>query len=243
MRFALGGGPAALYRGVSAAEEPDVPIDLSRHENVYVLTMDDGDNRFNSTSLARINALLDEVAAAEGPAALVTTGTGKFYSNGLDLDWVMGDGADLTFPELAMESQRLFARTLTFPLPTVAAINGHCFAAAAMWALAHDYRVMRADRGFWSLPEADIRIPFTPGMASLIRARLTPQVAHEAMTTAHRYGGEAAAAAAIVDRAVPEDAVLPTAIEWAAGLAGKDRATVAAIKQGMYESVVKSLLG
>ena len=39
-------------------------------------------------------------------------------------------------------------------------------------ATAHDFRVMRADRGFWCLPEADIGIPFTRGMSALIQARL-----------------------------------------------------------------------
>ena len=218
-------------------------FDLTRTDSVFVLTMDAGDNRFNRRSLERIGGLLDEVATAEGPVALVTTGTGKFYSNGLDLEWAMSDEADMSFPELAMATQRLFVRTLTFPRPTVAAINGHCFAAGAMWSLSHDFRVMRADRGFWSMPEADIKIPFTEGMAALIQARLTPQVAHEVMTTARRFGGTEAAEAGIVDQAVPEAEVLPAAIERAASLAGKDPTTLGAIKQGMYARVVAALCG
>ena len=145
-------------------------------------------------------------------------------------------------PDLAMEAQRVFARTLTFRRPTVAAINGHCFAAGAMWSLAHDFRVMRSDRGFWSMPEVNIRIPFTPGMSALIQARLAPQVAHQVMTTGHRYGGQDALESGIVDRAVEEDSVLSTAIEVAAMLADKDPDTLAAIKQGMYGSTVAALL-
>ena len=220
-----------------------MPFELTQHDTVYVLTMDAEDNRFNESSLARINELLDEVGAVTGPAALVTTGTGKFYSNGLDLDWVMSGEAEMSFAELAGESQRLLARTLTFPRPTVAAVNGHCFAAGAMWSLAHDFRVMRADRGFWCLPEADIKIPFTDGMASLIQARLGPQVAHRAMTTAHRYGGDAAAQEGIVDQAVAEGDVLPRAIEIAAALAGGDPDTLAAIKRSMYRPVIEALTG
>ena len=104
---------------------------------------------------------------------------------------------------------------LSLPLITVAALQGHTFAAGAMFSLAHDFRVMRADRGYWCLPEADINIPFTPGMSALIQSRLTPQTAHEAMITARRYGGSDAAAAGIVDQAVSEDAVRATAIEIA----------------------------
>lgn len=218
-----------------------VPFDLDRQDKVFILTMDEDDNRFNETSLARLNEALDEVEAFEGPSALVTTGVGKFYSNGLDLDWIMSGEATWSFADLAANTQRFFARTLTFRRPTVAAINGHCFAAAAMWSLAHDFRVMRSDRGFWSMPEVDIRIPFTPGMAALIQCRLTPQVAHKVMTTAYRYGGQEARSDGIVDNSVGEESVLPAAIELAASLAEKDADTLAAIKAAMYEDVVGTL--
>lgn len=218
-------------------------FDLTQHGDVYVLTMDTDENRFNRTSLERISALLDEVEAAKGPAALVTTGIGKFYSNGLDLDWIMSGDADMNLGELATAAQRLLARTLAFPRPTVAAINGHCFAAAAMWSLGHDFRVMRADRGFWSLPEIDIKIPFAPGMAAIIQSRLAPQTAHLAMTTAHRFGGDAALQAGIVDVVVAEEQVLPKAIEMADALADKDPDTLATIKRSMYGPVIEALSG
>ena len=95
---------------------------------------------------------------------LVTAASGKFYSNGLDLEWL---GAHSEQSEAYVVSvHELFARLLTLPLITVAALQGHTFAAGAMWSLAHDFRVMRADRGFWCLPEADIGIPFTRGMSA-----------------------------------------------------------------------------
>ena len=81
----------------------------------------------------------------------------------------------------------LLARVLTLPLVTVAACQGHVFAAGAMLALAQDARVLRVDRGWFCLPEVDIAIPFTPGMAALIQSRLSPQIAHTAMTTGRRY--------------------------------------------------------
>lgn len=54
-----------------------------------------------------LDSLLDEVEASEGPAALVTTGAGKFYSNGLDLGVVGGDPAGL--PAYVSRVQRVFA--------------------------------------------------------------------------------------------------------------------------------------
>ncbi len=131
---------------------------------------------------------------------------------------------------------------LGLPVPTVAAIQGHCFAAGAMLAVAHDFRVMRADRGYFCLPEVDIHIPFTPPMASLIQARLSKATAHEAMTTGRRYGGADAAAAGIVDAAVSEDRVLAEAVERAGALAAKHGPTLGAIKAGMYTETL-ALLG
>ncbi|MDP6978110.1 MAG: hypothetical protein QF570_05835 [Myxococcota bacterium] len=58
---------------------------------MFVLRMQGGENRFNGEAIAARNAALDEAETTEGPKALVTTGTGKFYSNGLDLDYMQSD--------------------------------------------------------------------------------------------------------------------------------------------------------
>lgn len=215
---------------------------LDRHDDVFVLDIGDGENRFHPDWIASVNTALDEVEKAEGPRALVTAATGKFYSNGLDLDWLMANPDHRR--DYVVSVHELLARMLALPVITVAALQGHTFAAGAMFALAHDFRVMRADRGYWCLPEADINIPFTPGMSALIQARLAPQTAHEAMTTARRYGGHDALAAAIVDRAVEERAVRPTAVEIAAAQTAKAASpTLGTIKARMYAPVLDTLRG
>ncbi|MEW6778220.1 MAG: enoyl-CoA hydratase/isomerase family protein [Bdellovibrionota bacterium] len=215
-------------------------IELKREESVFVLHFKSGENRFNREFLTDVNGALDEVEKSQGPAALVTTGEGKFYSNGLDLTWLMGPGAkeSVGFVE---EVHQLFARILAFPLPTIAAMNGHAFAGGAMLATAHDFRVMRSDRGYYCLPEIELRLPFTPGMTALLTARLPKATAHEAMVTGKRYGAAEAKALKIVDEEAPEAEVLPKAIARAKALAGKDRATLAAIKRGMYASALAVL--
>jgi len=213
-------------------------VRLEKIGDVHVVRMVAADNRFNAEFVAALNRMLDEVEASEGPTALVTTGEGKFYSNGLDLEWMAGQSKEQVGRHIDAVHET-FLRMLTFPMITVAALNGHAFAAGAMLALAHDYRLMRSDRGFFCLPEVDIKIPFTPQMDVLIRARLPKVVAHEAMCTGKRYGGLEAAERQIVDQAVVEAEVLPKAIEIAQGLIGKDRATIAAIKRGMYAQVIE----
>ncbi|MFF0156617.1 enoyl-CoA hydratase-related protein [Streptomyces sp. NPDC005263] len=212
---------------------------LDRQDNVFILDLGDGENRFHPDWLTAVDAALDEVEKADGPRALVTAATGKFYSNGLDLEWLFAHADQQK--EYVADVHALLARMLSLPVITVAALQGHTFAAGAMFSLAHDFRVMRADRGYWCLPEADINIPFTPGMSALIQSRLTPQTAHEAMTTASRYGGQDALAAALVDRAVDEDAVRRTAVEIAQAQVGKAGDTLGTIKARMYAPALDAL--
>ncbi|WP_299558102.1 enoyl-CoA hydratase-related protein [uncultured Mycolicibacterium sp.] len=210
---------------------------LEIRDTVAVLTLGDGENRFSPEFLDAVESHLDEAQASA--RALVTTGVGKFYSNGLDLDWLSANGDRLT--EYVRRVQELFCRVLTFPLPTVAAVNGHAFGAGAMLAIAHDFRFMRTDRGFFCFPEVDIRIPFTPGMAALIQAKVTPQTAVASMTTGHRFGGPEAAAAGLVDGAAAEAELVDTAIARVQPLLGKDSGTLGAIKQTMYAGVLDAL--
>jgi len=212
---------------------------LDRQDDVFILELGDGENRFHPDWIASVNAALDAVEKAGESCALVTAATGKFFSNGLDLEW-LGANAD-HYQSYVVSVHELFARMVALPVITVAALQGHTFAAGAMFSLAHDFRVMRADRGYWCLPEADINIPFTRGMSALIQARLTPQTAHQAMITARRYGGPDAVAAGIVDQAVEEESVRRTAVEIAASQVGKAGPTLATIKTRMYAPVLATL--
>ncbi|MCW3015854.1 MAG: enoyl-CoA hydratase/isomerase, partial [Solirubrobacterales bacterium] len=195
--------------------------------------------RFNPDWVRGVGAALDEVEAADAPRALVTTAGGKIWSNGLDLEWMSANVEGL--PAFIGEVQELLARVLLMNVPTVAAIQGHCFAAGAMLAQAHYTRVMREDRGFFCVPEVDINIPFTQGMAALLQARWSKHTAHEAMTTGRRYPAPEALAAGIVDAAAPLESVLPDAIARAAAEAGKDPGTLGKIKQVMYADAVAKL--
>jgi enoyl-CoA hydratase/carnithine racemase len=126
---------------------------------------------------------------------------------------------------------------------TVAAINGHAFAAGAMLALSHDFRVMRADKGYVCLPEVDLGtgLPLTPGMAALLDARLPRATVHEALVTGRRYNAHEATERGFVQVTRPEGDVVPYAVEMARELAGKHRATLGAIKRGLYASAVEVL--
>lgn len=202
-------------------------VDLDRQGDVWVLRMDDGENRYNRASIDALHAALDTVEATEGPCALVTTGTGKFYSNGLDLDWLM---AGVDTEGFVDDVHRLFGRVLGFPAYTVAAVNGHAFAGGAMLASAHDVVVMREDRGYWCLPEVDLGLPLTPAMFATVAAHVPAATMAEASLTGRRYSGPEAVTAGIAAEVAAEDAVLDRAVERAAAMAGKDRGVIRAHK-------------
>ena len=48
-------------------------IDLERNGEIFMLTMNDGENRWTTTFVRHFAAALDSVEASDGPAALVTT--------------------------------------------------------------------------------------------------------------------------------------------------------------------------
>jgi enoyl-CoA hydratase/carnithine racemase len=207
-------------------------IELGTEGDVRILRMREGENRFNRTFVNAVHAALDEVAAVEGPVALVAVGEGKFFSNGLDLDWLTTDGsADAGFID---DVHRMLQRVLGLDMVTVAAVNGHAFAGGAMLATAFDHRIMREDRGYWCLPEVDLGLPLTTEMYGVLAAHLPGPALADAALTGRRYSGPEAHAVGIVTDVVPEAEVLERAVALATSLAGKNRTVIAAHKRLLY---------
>jgi enoyl-CoA hydratase/carnithine racemase len=215
-------------------------INLQYNDKIAILELGADENRFSPGFLDEMDAHLDEIVAG-GAHGLVTTAASKFYTNGLDLDWLSAHAEQHQW--YVGRVQALLARVLTLPIPTAAAVVGHAFGAGAMLALAHDFRVMRADRGFFCFPEVDIHIPFTPGMAALIQAKLAPHAAIASMTTGRRFGGGDAASIGIVDATAAEGAVTDAAVDMLRPLSGKNQETLGAIKQTMFAQAVDALTG
>ena len=63
-------------------------IKLERQGDVFTLTMNAGENRWNTTFVRAYAEALNEVEASEGPVLVTASASEKFYSNGLDLAWV-----------------------------------------------------------------------------------------------------------------------------------------------------------
>ena len=153
-------------------------LNLTREGPVFTLTLNDGENRWNTTFVRAVAKAIDEVEASTGAAALVTTSSNeKFFSNGLDLAWIQSTGehrgGDRTV--FADEFMKLMGRLITLPIPTICAINGHAFGAGFMFALCHDVRVMREDRGFACANEMQLGMAIPRPELMLFRHKIPMQ--------------------------------------------------------------------
>ena len=215
-------------------------ITLTREGSVAVLTWNQGENRINLDSLARLNEFLDEIEATDGPLSIVLTGSGKFFCNGLDLER-FGNQRD-EFVETLHQLEQTIGRLLVFPAYTVAALNGHAFAGGALISCAFDYRIMREDRDYWCMNEAEIGLTLDERLWSILANRLPRATATVAATTARRFSGPDALRCGIVEAVAGEGDVLAQALVVAESMANLDRPTLGAHKR-LIHGAEATLLG
>ena len=177
-------------------------IKLEKKESIYFLTMDADENRWNTTFIREIADALDAIENDDGPGALITSSTNqKFYSNGLDLEWMQApekhpDGGDReVFGE---EFMYLMGRFITLPIPTICAINGHAFGAGFMFALSHDVRIMREDRGFICANEMQLGLPIPRPELALFKHKIPANSFFETVQLSKRWTGSNALKAGII---------------------------------------------
>ncbi len=209
-------------------------IELDRDGGIFVATMNNGPNMIEPAWQARMLEVLDEVeAGSEGECGLVLTGEGKSFSNGLNVEVVMGlKGEDRArFGEAMLE---ITGRLLLLPVPTVAAINGHAFAAGAFLALACDYRIMREDRGWFCISEVDVGVPIGPPMMNLLRSKVSPQAARDAVLSGKRYVADEAVAVGFADAKAAESDLIREATALATSLSTKERRIFKTLKQQLH---------
>jgi enoyl-CoA hydratase/carnithine racemase len=201
-----------------------------------VIDFGDDENQTNHGWVDHMGEALDEIERAAGPKALVTTGRGKFYSAGLDTDYMAANPDDVLAYVTRVE--QVCVRLLLAPLPTAAAVNGHAFGIGAFLAIAQDRAVMREDRGWICFPEIDLGMSFPRLLLELGRSRLEPRVLHEAFATGRRYTAAEGIAAGFVAEAAPEVQVLGRAIERVAPLARQAGPVLGRIKRQIHRAVV-----
>lgn len=225
------------------------------------------ENRFTPALVENFNAKLDEVENNTNVKALVITGTGKFFSNGVDLAWI--DAQNKVSREAGDNNilagtgdhpvwgavEKLMGRILVLALPTAAAVNGHWVAFGCMLGLTCDYRVA-SDKGFMFVPAVDIAGPGGPqgqrggygkGMTNLMAAKCPKRVLRDMMPYARRFSGKELVEYGLVEAVLPEDKLVAGAKDlvrpWLAKGRRKDGklSTMGGIKKAMYKQAFLAL--
>lgn len=210
-------------------------------EKVAVVTLNDGENRFNPRFIEGFLGVLDQIEKETSANALVVTSSHeKIFSNGIDLDWLVPhiQKGDLeTAKAFFYSMNRLFRRLLLYPMPTICAISGHAFAGGAILACAFDFRFMRSDRGFFCFPEVDLGIPFLPGMIALIGKAIPQYKLEELQYTGKRATAEECEAHHIITKACHMNDLMHETLDFARGL-NKRREIIFEMKKRMYKQIV-----
>ena len=230
----------------SASEVPLVRTDFDAEKRIWTLQFlgqETPDHRLTHAMIQQglLPALRDvrrqweqwvAAHAMEPGAALVTTAPvdSKFFSNGLDLPNAI---RDRYFFNDCLNA--LIRELLTFPIPTVAAVTGHAFAAGCVLALAHDYRVMNAQRGYLCMNEIEFGAPIPRGMLGAIQSVATKAAHRKLLLEAHRFTAADAEAHGLVHAtAQGTEATLHKAV----ALADQVRSRAAA---GAWQSIKEAL--
>ena len=136
-----------------------MPFYVEFVDTIALWHLDDDKNVFNVDTVREMNRCLDEIEANPLINCMISIGYGKHYSQGLDLVGLNKLNKE-AIPHALDISFKVAVRVLTFPIPTIAAINGHCYGAGAFLAICHDYRIMREDKGYFCFPEAKLGVHF-----------------------------------------------------------------------------------
>lgn len=198
-------------------------LSLQYEEDVAIIHINDGsDNRINYTFLKNINSLLDSVVGNSSCKGLVTTGEGKYYSNGLDLEWMETiTGQELI--EFMHDLQRLYLKILLFPLPTLAVLNGHTYAGGAILAFAHDLRTINSDKGWLCFNEVHLNKRISSFKKEFLKIKLGGgKNVSDALVLGRRYSSDDAHRNHLVHAAYPSQSLLDSSLQVLQSFYGKD---------------------
>ena len=217
-------------------------IDYAKEGDLHLVTMNDGPNTICPGWQQRMLEILDTVEADCGQgAALVLGGVDKFFCNGLNLEKLTTLAPD-EMEQFGKRMAEIHKRFLVLPCPTVAAMNGHAFAGGAFMALSCDYRIMREDRGWFSVSEVDVGVPIPPAMMGILQGKLPANTARDALLTGKRYTADEAIAAGIADSKAPMDELMEQAKTLASQLGTKEPGIFKTLKQTWFGPMADALV-
>lgn len=192
---------------------------------VIVNDRPDALNAFDDAMDLRLFEILGEIGADPGIRAVVWRGEGKAFSSGRDVSAIGGASSGMSHHELMRRGHRGIQQLFDLDPPVIVAIQGWAIGASFQRALLCDVRVAGESARFM-LPEVGHGvIPDTGGVARLFQM-CGHGVAADMVLTGRRMDAAEALGHGIVSRVVPDDELLPTAMEMAERVAAAPAVTV-----------------
>lgn len=202
-------------------------VTYQSEENYAIIIINNGKaNAISHEVVAGLNAGLDK--AEREDKIVVLTGTAGIFSGGFDLK-VMTKSPE-SAKELVTKGSKLSLRMLSFPKPIIVACNGHAIAKGAFLLLSADYRI--GVEGDYKIGLNEVMIGMTMHNAgiAIAKSRLSEVYLNRSVNNAEIFSSKDAIIAGFLDVIVPEDHLLPTAINVAEMFAKLNKKAHAATK-------------
>lgn len=217
-------------------------VTLTRSGEVWVISSNV--NAIHPPFVADMHKALDLIEATPGSSAVVFTSAKKIFSGGMDMSWPLQQpigSREFALIEPFSLLMKLMKRLLSLPIPTVAAIAGHCYAGGLVFASAFDHRVMSDSDATLCLNEITLPLAVHHTAVKLLQVKLSPAILRNMLLTGRKIGPQEALARHVVDILAAKELVLPRAVELAQGLAslGEKREAYALLKGQMYGEVIE----
>ena len=161
-------------------------------------------NLLNTEVLAELAAVFEQ--AERNSCAVLLCGGDKFFSNGVDLDWALGQSTE-GMRSLFLELGYLMLRLLESPLPVVGVIKGHAMGGAKALFLACDYRYSATGRVLIGAPEVRIGVPNPYYSDQLVRFVAGDFVGSDLIYTGKLVTGEEGVSLGLVHEVAPPEDV------------------------------------
>ncbi|TDQ39911.1 crotonase/enoyl-CoA hydratase family protein [Thiopseudomonas denitrificans] len=165
-------------------------------------------NALSPEVIQQLGSALDRAEADK--AVVILTGQPGILSGGYDLKVMMSGPQNAL--DLVAQGSALTRRMLAHPYPVIVACSGHAVAKGAFLMLAADYRI--AIDGEFKIGLNEVQIGMTMHDAGIIlaRDRLTPAAFQRSVINAEMFSPEEARVAGFVDRVVPAEQLLESAM-------------------------------
>ena len=195
----------------------DQPATLTQHDDVSIITLDDGKaNVFSANMSNTINALLDEVPDDKG--SLLFTGRPGLFSAGFDLKTISG-GDPKAALEMTTAGFKLLSRIYSFPRPVVAASSGHAIALGAFLLCCADYRLGAAGNFIVQANETRNGMAIPTPILEISKSRILKNHWYRAILNAEAYPISDSVDAGYLDEVVDPEELMSKSLEVAKDLA------------------------